>query len=132
MAVSAQEAAVILVQEYDGKSADKRLEKTNFNIYHIIGVIYKLFKENNKSIDIKTLAKNLGNENLDNELKNFLEQNEEILDIHGIKAGDKLSLKGDFKKSLKKRAEEPTQGPGQATEEDRQKKWKELMKGKER
>ena len=47
---------------------------------------------------------------MSNELKNFLEQNEEILDIHGIKAGDKLSLKGDFKKSLKKEV-------GQATEE---------------
>jgi len=110
MAVSAQQAAVILVQEYDGTSSDKKLDKTKFNIYYIIRVIYMFFKENNKSIDIKTLAKNLGNENLSNELKNFLEQNEEILDIHGIKAGDKLSLKGDFKKSLKKEV-------GQATEE---------------
>ena len=109
MAVSAQQAAVILVQEYDGTSSDKKLEKTKFNIYHIIRVIYKFFKENNKSIDIKTLAKNLGNENLDKELKNFLRQNEGILDIHGIKAGDKLSLKGGFKKSLKKRAEQTTQ-----------------------
>ncbi len=117
MAVSAQQAAVILVQEYDGTSSDKKLDKTNFNIYHIIEVIYNFFKENNKSIDIKTLAKNLGNEKLSDELKKFLGQNEEILDIHGIEAGDKLGLKGDFKKSLKKTAEEPTQGPGQATEE---------------
>ena len=59
MAVSAQQAAVILVQEYDGTSSDKKLDKTKFNIYYIIRVIYMFFKENNKSIDIKTLAKNL-------------------------------------------------------------------------